>query len=123
LREQSESFGACDGITARIDSQLAIDRARMRADRVGREIEALRDLARRHVGDQQPQHRELGLARGLEQLAVAGASPRRVELPLRPFRERGDPSAVAKLGELFASPTECRICLFESTAPTTNLGE
>ena len=70
LLEQAERGRARDGVRAGVDAELAVDRAHVRPDRVGREEELLADLPCRQVGGQEPSTASSASARRLEQLSA-----------------------------------------------------
>ena len=86
----------------------------MRFDRVGREEEALGDLAGRQVAGEESLHRELGLARRFQHLPAACTGPHRLELSLHLVGERGNEPAARELGEGLAGGVQCRLRLVET---------
>jgi hypothetical protein len=105
-----------------VDPELAIERPRVRPDRVLGEGQALSDLADGQVARQEREHGDLGVARGLEQLA-AGRSV------ARPSSSCSTLSASAGMGLLsLSSPSasrgpQRRVGVGEASASRPDAGE
>ena len=71
--QKAERRRSCGGPARRVDAELPVDRSRVCVDGVRREEQLTADVTGRQLGSQQPEHRELGLARACEHLAPVGA--------------------------------------------------
>src|SRR5947209_883435 len=78
--KQADGVGSGHRVVARADAELAIDRADMGPDRVGREVELFPHLPCRQVRGQEAEDGQLRLAGALEYLAAA--RPSRCQLRL-----------------------------------------
>ena len=97
--EQPDGAAARDRLRAAADVELAVGRQRLRLDRVGRDVQAVADLAEAQVAGQEAQHAQLGHRQrgqlaGLAGRERVGALPAVVQ-PLGQHRRVGHRAAAA----------------------------
>ena len=87
--EQAERFGARDRVRSRGYVQLAVQLAGVGLDGVQRDVELLADLTSGETAREASQHRELGRAGFLDDVAVSDIRSRGGEVLLDGGRNRG----------------------------------
>ena len=105
MLQQAKRGGAGDRVRTRVHPELVVQRTGVRADRVRGEEQALSDLTVGQVPGQQPQHGELGVARGKRGGGLATITLKDVRCADLPSHTLELDDAVVDLDDVPENPT------------------